>query len=59
MPHVQLPAVQPSDSPGSHATHVAPSMPQVAFAGIVHVVPWQQPVGHDAASHTHWPPRHS
>lgn len=46
-PQVQAPAIeQPSARTGSHATHAAPAMPQVATARGAHVVPEQQPFGH-------------
>jgi hypothetical protein len=43
-----------------HAWHATPPTPQVALE-----LPWhtpfasQQPLGHDLASHTHFPPLHS
>ncbi len=40
-----------------HATHVAPADPQVASERVLHVVPLQQPLGHDVPSHTHRPAR--
>jgi hypothetical protein len=38
-PHVQLPAVQPSDPRAEHCMHVAPPMPQLPCDGVVQVVP--------------------
>lgn len=45
----------------SHAAHAAPSLPHTAsvVAGVVHVVPAQQPPGHEAASQTQAPAEHS
>jgi hypothetical protein len=49
----------------SHATQVDPALPQVASDRVSHVVPWQQPLGHDVASQVHrpetqrWPPAHA
>ena len=41
-------------------THAAPPVPQAAVVGgAVHVDPEQQPLGHDAASQTQWPPEHT
>ncbi len=41
---------------GSHATHATPPVPQVIMLEGVHVLPWQQPVGHEVALQTHAPP---
>jgi hypothetical protein len=41
-----------------HALHAAPSVPHWpgdCEAYGTHVLPLQQPAGHEAASHTHWP----
>jgi hypothetical protein len=41
----------------SQATHVAPAVPQVPNARVLHVAPSQQPSGHDVESQTHCPAR--
>jgi hypothetical protein len=44
-------------SPVAHTWHVPPAGPQAAVVlPGSHVLPRQQPVGHDAASHMHLPP---
>jgi hypothetical protein len=60
-PQVHAPLVQPFAVVVSHAAHAAPSLPHTAsvVAGVVQVVPAQQPPGHDAASQTQAPPEHS
>jgi hypothetical protein len=56
-PHEQAPAdEQPSATAGSHVTHAAPAAPQRDSDGDTQVAPSQQPLGHDAALHTHLPP---
>ncbi len=56
-PHMHCPPVQLSASEGSQATHAFPPTPQLAgVGGEMQVVPEQQPLGHEAASHTHDPP---
>ena len=42
----------------SHAAHAAPPVPQYDSDPLLHVVPSQQPVAHDVASHTHVPFTH-
>lgn len=61
VPHVQAPAVQALAFVGSQVVQAAPFVPHVAVdaAGEMQVVPSQQPVGHEAASHTHDPAEHS
>jgi hypothetical protein len=39
----------------SQARHAAPPAPQVASPDTLHSSPWQQPPGHDIASHRHAP----
>ena len=39
----------------SQVAQAAPAVPHVAREGAVHTLPWQQPVGHDVASHMHAP----
>jgi hypothetical protein len=58
-PHAQVPvASQVSASKESHAKHDEPAGAHSVSERVSHVVPWQQPSGHDIASHTHWPPMH-
>ncbi len=38
------------------STHTRPIVPQVVGASVVHVLPEQQPLGHDDASQMHAPP---
>ena len=61
---MQVPAVESMDVSHTrfvpHGAHVAPAVPQVvpSLAQGTHVPvvpPLQQPLGHDVASHTHWP----
>lgn len=55
-PHTHRPSRHMSER-RSHATHDAPPVPQLPSDGaLVHVVPLQQPVGHETPSHTHEPP---
>ncbi len=54
--HPQEPVSQ--DSPDAHALHDAPPVPHSSGPCAVyatHVFPLQHPLGHDVASHTHWP----
>jgi hypothetical protein len=58
VPHVHTPAVHASARP-PQPTHAAPPVPQLAVvAGETHVVPLQQPAGHDVALHSHAPETH-
>ena len=59
LPQEHVPSLHPSEPVALHAVQLAPLTPHAAFEGVVQVVPWQHPVGHDAASHTHAPPTHS
>lgn len=43
----------------SQAAHVRPGWPHVCRLIALHVLPVQQPVGHDVALQTHWPPTQS
>jgi hypothetical protein len=55
-PHEQAPAdEQPSATAGSHVVHAAPAPPQRDSDGDTQVAPSQQPLGHEAALHTHLP----
>jgi hypothetical protein len=58
LPHWQAPLVQLSVMNVLHATHARPLVPQVRTERVWHWLFWQQPVGHDAASHKHWPFTH-
>jgi hypothetical protein len=54
----QLPLMQAS--PGLHVWHALPFAPHADVLGDTHApLASQQPFGHDVASHTHLPPRHS
>jgi hypothetical protein len=55
-PQRHAPAAQLSDSTGLHGKHDAPPVPQFAAEGVLHVVPLQQPLAQDVASHTQRPP---
>lgn len=56
-PHRHVPcAEQPSALPIAHAAHAVPGAAQAPTASVVHVLPAQQPDGHDVASHTQAPP---
>lgn len=58
VPHWQVPlAEHVSARTESHVTHVAPAAPQLPSARVLHVVPSQQPSGHDVESQTHCPAR--
>ena len=52
--HVPLPSQVSLDN-AVHVTHVEPAAPHWASVRVSHVVPWQQPSGHDVPSHTHRP----
>ena len=56
-PHWQAPvAEQRSALPAAHAPQVAPPIPQASIVvGILQVLPAQQPLGHEKASHTQAP----
>ena len=55
-PHEQAPAdEQPSATAGSQVMHAAPAAPQRDSERDTQVAPSQQPLGHDAALHTHLP----
>jgi hypothetical protein len=57
-PHTQLPAAeQPSARMPAQAIHAPPPLPHADGDGAWHVLPAQQPLGHELASHTQWPPR--
>ena len=56
VPHLQLPPPQLSLVSASHVPHAPPLVPQLALLGVLQVLPAQQPVGHEVASHTHAPP---
>jgi hypothetical protein len=58
-PHVQAPLVEQPSPVVPQSVHMPPAVPHAMAEGVVHVVPVQQPVGHDAMSHTHLPPEHS
>jgi hypothetical protein len=57
VPQRQPPAVeQLSASTGSQVTHVDPASPHESTARSRQRPDMQQPLGHELASHTHWPP---
>jgi hypothetical protein len=58
LPHWQPAAVQVSAVAGSHVVHEPPSNPHAVVEGMLHVVPVQQPPGHDVGSQMHVPPLH-
>jgi hypothetical protein len=55
-PQEQPPAVQPSATVVLQVVHPLPLAPQEVTPAVSQVVPLQQPVAHDVASHTHAPP---
>jgi hypothetical protein len=60
--HTQTPVVVLHSWPAPHAAQAAPARPHEALdsdAKGTQVLPLQQPLGHDVASHTHWPLLHS
>jgi hypothetical protein len=65
-PQWQVPfEAQLSETIGSHGVHELPLIPQFANDDWTHVLPWQQPVGHDVELQTHamfrqtWPAPHA
>ncbi len=53
------PVVLLHSCPDGHAAHAAPPVPHVPFDSEpyeTHVLPLQQPFGHEVALHTHCPP---
>ncbi len=58
-PQVQAPVTEQPSPVVPQFVHIAPPVPQAIAEGVVHVVPEQQPLGHDAASQTQLPPLHS
>ncbi len=56
-PHWQAPLTQESAIVALQATQAEPPVPQADTEGVVHIVPWQQPFGHDVPSHAHVPPK--
>ena len=55
-PQVHLPALEQESAVMPQATHADPSGPHAETLGAAHVVPAQQPPGHDDALQTHAPP---
>jgi hypothetical protein len=56
--HTQPPPVRLHVCPVPQAAHPAPPVPHEPFdcdEGASHVLPLQQPAGHELALHTHWP----
>jgi hypothetical protein len=59
LPHEQEPPAHPSERMASHAWQALPPVPHVVIEAVSQVVPFaQQPVGHEAALHTHAPATH-
>lgn len=57
LPQRHAPPLQVSARTGSHAAHDAPAVPHALVVGTaLQLVPAQQPVGHEVASHTQRPP---
>ena len=57
VPQPQPPSVRHVLLVAPHAVHVPPAGPHApTVGGETHAPAWQQPVGHDVASHTHVPP---
>lgn len=52
---MHVPEAEQPSAETPHVVHVAPSVPQVEAAGGWQMAPVQQPVGQEAASHTHAP----
>jgi hypothetical protein len=59
VPHAHSPFGHESAVPAAQTSHVAPLGPHVEMESDLHVVPSQQPSGHDVASHTQRPPTQS
>lgn len=56
VPQRHSPSAHESAIAESQATHAAPPAPHVVLELARHVLPSQQPLGHEVASHTHAPP---
>jgi hypothetical protein len=57
VPHEHAPAVHVSATVESHVEQPAPPVPH-AVTELLHTLPAQHPVAHEAALHTHAPPTH-
>jgi hypothetical protein len=57
--HVQAPAAEHPSPLEPHAVQAPPPTPHADAEGDVHTLLEQQPLGHDAALHTHEPPTHA
>ena len=55
VPHRQSPAAEQLSERASHATQLAPALPQVVTERFEQVVPVQQPLGHEVASQAQAP----
>ena len=58
VPHRQVPVAPSHESAvvDGQAVHACPPIPHAVGEAEVQTVPfWQQPLGHEAASQTHWP----
>jgi len=64
VPHRQTPVAEQLSERASHATQLAPAVPQAATDRVEQIAPLQHPPGHDVPSQTHsplaqrWPPAH-
>jgi hypothetical protein len=56
---VQAPVTEQPSPVVLQSVHEPPPVPQAIAEGFVQVLFWQQPVGHEFASHTHLAPEHS
>jgi hypothetical protein len=59
VPQTHRPFTQLSESSGSHATHIAPLMPQLPTDEVWHWLPAQQPLAQLAALQVQTPPTHA
>ena len=65
LPQRQVPVAEQLSERASHATQLAPALPQVATERVEQIVPLQQPPGQDVPSQVHrplsqrWPPAHA
>jgi hypothetical protein len=58
-PQVQLPVAEQPSPVVPQLVQLPPPVPHAIDEGVVQVLFWQQPVGHEVASQTHLPPEHS
>ncbi len=57
--HVHCPAAEQPSPLEPHTVHAPPPVPQLSGPCAMHTLFSQQPLGQDAALHTHFPPTHA